>query len=136
MLSQSASIRLATQLEVLPLLLSDASPEAITQRPPSGKWSAHENLAHLARHHEVFVERLRRILTEDKPDLPRYRAEDDPEWSKWQAMSTDEVLKRLKALRGDIIELIKPLSPGQPNRYPPHLRGDDDSTVDRILSAS
>jgi uncharacterized damage-inducible protein DinB len=119
-LSQSASIRLATQLETLPLLLGDTSPEAITRRPPSGKWSAHENLAHLARHHEVFLERLRRILTEERPHLPRYRAEEDPEWPKWAATPTDEVLKRLKALRADLIQVIESLSPDQLHRTGVH----------------
>ena len=115
-LSESASIRLATQLEALPLLLGDTSPDAITRRPPSGKWSAHENLAHLARHHEVFLERIRRILTEDKPRLPRYRAEEDPEWPQWAAMPNGEVMKHLKALRGELIGIINSLSPDQLER--------------------
>ncbi|MEE8228690.1 MAG: DinB family protein, partial [candidate division NC10 bacterium] len=66
-LSHSAVIRLETQLEALPLLMGKASPDAITRRPASGKWSAHENLAHLGRHHEVFIERVQRILAEDRP---------------------------------------------------------------------
>ncbi len=119
-LSQSASIRLETQLDALSLVLDRASPEAISRRPASGKWSAHENLAHLARHHEVFLERVRRIVTETKPRLARYRAEEDPQWPKWPAMPTDEVLRRLQALRGDLIEIVKYLSPEQLNRIGVH----------------
>ena len=112
-LSQSASIRLETQLDALSLVLDRASPEAISRRPASGKWSAHENLAHLGRHHEVFLERVRRIVTETKPRLARYRAEEDPQWPKWSAMPTDEVLRRLKKFRSDLITLVKSLSPDQ-----------------------
>jgi len=46
-------------------------------RPASGEWAARENLAHLARYHEVFINRIRGILTEDAPHLGRYRAEED-----------------------------------------------------------
>ena len=107
-LSQSASIRLETQLDALSLVLDRASPEAISRRPASGKWSAHENLAHLARHHEVFLERVRRIL------------EEDPQWPKWAALPTDEVLRRLKKFRSDLITLVKSLSPDQLSRIGLH----------------
>ncbi|MEE8509733.1 MAG: DinB family protein [candidate division NC10 bacterium] len=119
-LSHSAVIRLETQLEALPLLMGKASPDAITRRPASGKWSAHENLAHLGRHHEVFIERVQRILAEDRPCLARYRAEEDPEWPKWAALPTDEVLRRLKKFRSDLITLVKSLSPDQLSRIGLH----------------
>ena len=47
-------------------------------KPVSGKWSAHEQLAHLARYHQVFLQRIDRILSEQAPEFPRYRAEYDP----------------------------------------------------------
>ncbi|MEE9154575.1 MAG: DinB family protein [candidate division NC10 bacterium] len=119
-LSHSAVIRLETQLEALPLLMGKASPDTITRRPASGKWSAHENLAHLGRHHEVFIERVQRILAEDRPRLARYRAEEDPEWPKWAALPTDEVLRRLKKFRSDLITLVKSLSPDQLSRIGLH----------------
>ena len=115
-LSESTSVRLATQLDPLPALFGAASPEAMQRRPASGKWSAHENLAHLARYHEVFLERLRRMLAEDNPSLGRYRAEDDPEAAKWMALPTDEVLRRMKDLRGELIESVKRLSPDELKR--------------------
>jgi hypothetical protein len=51
MFSQSTSIRLATQQDVVPLLFAEATPEAAMARPTADQWSAHEHLAHLARHH-------------------------------------------------------------------------------------
>jgi hypothetical protein len=81
MLPASTLLRLERQLEVVPLLLGGASAEAMMARSASGEWSPHENLAHLARHHAIFLERLQRIIAEDAPELARYRAEDDSSWS-------------------------------------------------------
>ena len=120
MLTQSTILRLETQLEVIPVLLSGATPEAIMARPVSNQWSAHENLAHLARHHEVFLERLHRILGENAPQLGQYRAEEDPAWPEWSSLSVEEVLTRLKALRGEIIGLAAGLSPAEARRVGIH----------------
>ena len=98
--------RLRTQLESLATVLAGASMDAISRRPATGKWSAHEHLAHLARHHEVMLERLRLILNEDRPNLPRYRAENDPEWGRWRSLPLDEVLSLLKAQRAEIVRLV------------------------------
>lgn len=120
MLTQSTLLRLETQLEVIPLLLTGAASEAIMARPASGQWSAHENLAHLARHHDVFLERLHRILGESAPQLGRYRAEEDSAWPEWSCLSVEEVLIRLKVLRGEIIRLVKGLSQAEESRVGIH----------------
>jgi hypothetical protein len=112
MLSPSLAARLDTQLDSLPLVLRGAA-DAFTRRGPSGKWSAHENLAHVGRQHEVFLERLRRILEEDEPQLERYRAEDDPEWPRWQALPADEMLARLLALRRELAARLESLDDAQ-----------------------
>jgi len=119
-LSESASARLATQLDSLRLLLGDTILAGITPRPASGKWSAHENLAHLARYHEVFLERLRCILSENAPRFARYRAEDDPEWPAWPARSPEEVIERLWALRSQLIAVVQGLGPQQMARTGVH----------------
>jgi uncharacterized damage-inducible protein DinB len=86
---------------------------ALQRRPPSGKWSAHENVAHLARYHEVFRERLQRILNEDRPELGRYRAEEDPGWPPWPAREPAEVQRRLRELRSELIAFVERLSPAE-----------------------
>ena len=108
-LSPSSAARLATQLECLPALLEGASPESLRRRTPDGKWSAQENLAHLARHHAVFLARVRLVLTGDAPVLPRYLAEQDPEWPAWSALPLDEVRARLQALRQELTTLVSGL---------------------------
>ncbi len=119
-LSASTMTRLETQLGSLELLLGGVSPQALERRPAPGKWSAHDNLAHLARYHEVFLERLRQILAQDAPRLGLYRAESDPEWPNWTGHSTEEILTRMKALRGELIEGVKKLTPEQLRRTGVH----------------
>ena len=120
MLAKSTLLRLEIQLESVPLLLSGATSEAIMARPVSGQWSAHENLAHLARHHDVFLERLHRILTESAPRLGQYRAEEDSAWPEWSSLSTGEVLIRLTTLRGEIMSLVKGMSQAEASRVGIH----------------
>ncbi len=109
-LSPSSAARLATQLDCLPALMEGVAPQALLRRTRTGKWSAHENLAHLARQHAVFIERVRAILSQDRPELGRYRAEDDAEWPAWAALTTAEVLARLGARRAELIALFGGLS--------------------------
>lgn len=108
--------RLETQLEALGLILARATPAALDARPRPDEWSALENLAHLARHHAVFLQRLRRLLTEDRPALGRYRAEEDPEWPAWRELPRDEVLDRLGTLRGELVAVVRSLSPAESAR--------------------
>jgi uncharacterized damage-inducible protein DinB len=120
MFSQSTRIRLETQHDVVPLLFAEATPEAVVARPASDQWSAHEHLAHLARHHAVFLDRLGHILRDNGPQLGRYRAEEDAAWPAWACLSTEEVLHRLNALRAEIIQLISGLSEAEAARVGIH----------------
>jgi RimJ/RimL family protein N-acetyltransferase/uncharacterized damage-inducible protein DinB len=114
--------RLVTQLDALPLLLGDASPEALRRRTASGKWSAHENLAHIARVNELFLGRVQRILAENAPAIPQYRAEEDADWPAWAALSTDEVRQRLTVLRSDLVGVAARLTPAELARPGTHSR--------------
>jgi len=87
-------IRLEKQLESLDVVLRGASPALLDVRSPSGEWSARENLAHLARHAKVFLDRLERVLRGDTPDLGTYRAEKDPEWPAWSEPPATTILER------------------------------------------
>jgi hypothetical protein len=103
--------RLRVQLDALGFVLARATPAALEARPRPDEWSARENVAHLARHHAVFLARLRRLLAEDRPALGRYRAEDDPDWPDWAALPFDSVLERLRTLRAELIALVRSLPP-------------------------
>ena len=96
-IAKSILDRLDTQLAALETVTSLARPGAGTldARPAPEEWSAREHLAHLARHATVFLERVDRILGEDRPALGRYRAEQDPEWPEWRGLPLAEALARL-----------------------------------------
>ena len=105
--------RLATQLEAIPALLGELEPALLMRRTIPDKWSAHENLAHLSRYQEIFIERIGRILMEDRPILGRYLAEADPQWPAWVALPTIEVLKRLRNHRERMLAVVGGLSDAQ-----------------------
>ena len=112
--------RLKCQLECLPILLGGVSGDALERQPKPGKWSARENLAHLARYEEMFLDRVQRIRSEDRPALPRYRAEDDARWPQWLAMSNEEILSRLRSLRSELVGVVEQLSPAEFSRVGVH----------------
>lgn len=80
------------------------------RRTVPDKWSAQENLAHLARYHEIFLQRMDRILNEDRPVFSRYRAEEDPEWELWRQRTYRDLLDRLPVLREQLVLKLKSLS--------------------------
>jgi hypothetical protein len=109
MIPASTVARLETQLAALDAILAGATTGDLEARPRAGEWSARENLAHLARHAHVFLERIRRIAAEDRPHLGRYRAEDDPEWPAWRPLPLAEVVSRLHAARRRLLAWVEGL---------------------------
>src|SRR5277367_1757056 len=106
----TVAVRLRTQLDCLPTILAGIPNDALERRPAVDKWSAKDNLAHLARYHEVFRERIDRVLKEDRPAFARYRADEDPQWPAWVAKSSDTVLGELQALRPQLISIFGAVS--------------------------
>ena len=121
-LSNITASRLRSQLELVPLLIFGAEPEAMDRRPASGKWSARENLAHLARYQQIFLQRMGLIVEQDQPAISGYKAEDDPEWPQWQALPADEVMSRLHAGRERILHRVMQLSDADLARTGVHSR--------------
>ncbi len=121
-LSTSCAGRIRAQLDCLATVLAGTSEGALERKPIPDKWSAKENLAHLARYHEVFLDRMRQILKEDRPELPRYKAEDDPQWPSWQSLPAREVMERLRRLRAQLVAQVEGLSDGDLIRTGRHSR--------------
>lgn len=120
MFPQNTLNRLHHQLDSLDLVLRDASVPELTTRSRPDQWSAQENIAHLARHHDLFLDRVSRILTYDRPKLGRYSAEKDPKWSAWSGLAADELLLRLRALRQQLTEKLCGLSDAELERTGTH----------------
>jgi uncharacterized damage-inducible protein DinB len=103
--------RCETQLQdFLAVTLSGVPTETLSEKPVSGKWSAHEQLAHIARYHQIFLQRIDRILTEQAPQFSRYRAEDDPEWPAWTSLPTSQLLVRISSMRSKLMARLQSLS--------------------------
>lgn len=105
--------RLAAQLESLSHTLKGLAEADLKREPGEGKWSIHQQIAHLARQHEVMLRRIDRIRTEASPSLDRYSAESDPEWPSMAARSSNGVLAILYSLRRDLVGIVDSLSPGE-----------------------
>ena len=98
-MKQSLLLRLQYQPEVLKLLLAGLDKETTKQRPMPEKWSVAENIAHLGRYHEVFLERMHRIVHEDNPSFERYVADTDPGFSAWCKLDFGELLQKFHMSR-------------------------------------
>ena len=103
--------RCETQLQdFLSIALTGVPVESLSAIVVPGKWSAHEQLAHLARYHQIFLQRIDRILTEQAPEFPRYRAEDDPEWPAWTSLPTPQLLVRISSMRAKLMARLRSLT--------------------------
>jgi uncharacterized damage-inducible protein DinB len=103
--------RCETQLQdFLAVSLKGVSVEALRANVVPGKWSAHEQLAHLARYHQIFLQRIDRILAEQAPEFSRYRAEDDPEWPAWTSLPTPQLFVRISSMRAKLMARLRSLS--------------------------
>jgi uncharacterized damage-inducible protein DinB len=110
--AQSQIDHLERQRELLLRALQSFSAEKFENRVPN-KWSAREHFAHLARHQETYISRIQRILKEEKPALPSYLAEDDPEWPEWCSLPLKEIETRWITLRSSLMELLQGISHDQ-----------------------
>ena len=108
--------------DFLDAALRGVAVEKILERPSSGKWSANENLAHLGRYHEIFLERIERMLTEPNPVFERYRAEEDPQWEEWRTLGYKEVAGKLSGLREKLMTRLKSLAPKDWERTGTHSK--------------
>jgi uncharacterized damage-inducible protein DinB len=103
--------RCETQLQdFLAVTLTGVSIETLSRNVVPGKWSVHNQLAHLARYHQIFLKRIERILAEQAPQFPRYRAEDDPEWPAWTGLPTAQLLVRISSMRAKLMARLRSLS--------------------------
>jgi hypothetical protein len=90
-LSSSIATRLQFQHGSIREITAGISPEALRHPVIPGKWSAFENVAHLAAYQPVFIDRLERLGREGSPAFGRYVAEDDPLFHRCLAKSPAEL---------------------------------------------
>ena len=82
----------------------------LKQRPPSGKWSAHEHACHLAVVHRLFFDRLEFILTTPAPVITPYDpGRDDPD-DRLMALDLEDCLVRYVDDRARLVARLRQLS--------------------------
>jgi len=102
--------RLETQHSVVRQLLEQTPPEIINTPADSGKWSIHDQVAHIARYQSVFTERVQSMLRFDTPAFDRYNAELDSEFETWRSMDLFMVLSQLDHDRSFLYQQITSLT--------------------------
>jgi len=101
--------KLENQYHQIDFLLRNLSSDFIQERHRLEKWSIHEHLAHLGRYHEIFLERIEKIIELESPKFGRYSAEKDEFYQPWVELNTSSILKQTKELRSTIFIKIKEL---------------------------
>ena len=91
-LSISILTRLQHQYEALSELTGGRTERQLKQRINPDKWSAFENIAHLAAYQPIFLARLEKIAAEDAPTFERYVAEKDPQFPDYLNISLRSLL--------------------------------------------
>ena len=98
-LSLSIQSRLRHQHETLAELIKGLTEEQLKQRANPAKWSAFENIVHLASYQPVFYKRLQLIEQQDNPAFERYVADNDPVFQQYAERSLKELLENLTTER-------------------------------------
>lgn len=105
--------RLQQQQQEIISLVTPLAATFIQKHHRTDKWSIHENLAHLGRYQEIFQDRVETILKETRPLFDRYQAENDPGFSPWLKLPSDELLVKMKKDRAAIATRLDSLTTEQ-----------------------
>jgi len=98
-LSISVVGRLEHQHETISELIGDITEAQLKERVNPDKWSAFEQIVHLAAYQPTFIYRLELMLEGKKPGFERYVAENDPRFYEYLKKSLPELLKDISANR-------------------------------------
>lgn len=112
--------RLSSQPDALDHLLFGLVEDQIRHRRQPVTWSIFDNLAHLGRYQEIFLERMQRITTEEQPSFTRYVADEDPGFAAWTQLSFQTLAERLRGERATLNAFLSILREEQLTRTGQH----------------
>ena len=104
--------RLNNQHQAINEIIAGITDKRIHDEVIKGKWSIHDNIAHLTRFQPIFIERIETIILNDEPSFESYVAEEDEEFEIWRNKSTQELLEQLYKDRKFLFRLLS-LMPGE-----------------------
>jgi hypothetical protein len=106
-LSPSALTRLQYQHTTIHELIAGLTEEQLKHTVQPGKWSAFDNIAHLACYQPVFLLRLERIQSEHSPTFDRYVADNDPLFSDYRDLPLAELIRGIDTRRTTIFSKLQ-----------------------------
>ena len=112
-LSASILFRLLHQHETISELIAGFSEKQLRHAVQPGKWSAFENIAHLAAYQPNHIHRVTLILESEHPRFERYVAENDPLFYSCLKKSLPELLDDINNKRSIMIDLLTGLTEKQ-----------------------
>jgi uncharacterized damage-inducible protein DinB len=122
MFSASQLYRLRHQHETLRELVTGLTEAKLRMPVNPGKWSAQQNIAHLAAYQPVFNERLKRIQSENEPQFERYVADNDPAFLEASQKDVPSLMAQIDADRKTIVEFLLSLDERGLGRVAVHPR--------------
>ena len=113
--------------------VADMSPEQLRARPVAGKWSALEVVCHLADFDPIIADRIKRVLSHDRPSL---LGADEALFAKTLAYhdrDVNEELTILEVTRAQLARILRSMPPEAFQRVGVHdERGE--LTVEKLLT--
>jgi len=106
-LSESVLGRLHNQHEIIFSWMNDYGEKQLKERVNPDKWSAYENIVHLAAYQPAFIQRIEAIFANQKPQFAAYKAENDPWFYVYLEKSLRELAEDIKRTRFIIIGLLE-----------------------------
>ncbi|MDP9077487.1 MAG: DinB family protein [Bacteroidota bacterium] len=122
MIQSSLTHRLKDQHKALTPIIIRLNDRQIQQHHIKGKWSIHEQIAHLAKYQPTFIDRVRKILLMDNPEFESYSADNDDGFEIYCAFTTYELLKKISSDREVIYNLVTKLPPDKLDRIGTHSK--------------
>jgi hypothetical protein len=121
-LSPSALTRLQYQHTTIHELIAGLTEEQLKHAAQPGKWSAFDNIAHLACYQPVFLLRLERIQSEHTPTFDRYVADNDPLFSDYRDLPLPELIRGIDTQRTAIYSKLQGMGEDDLKRIGLHPR--------------
>jgi hypothetical protein len=119
-LSTPIFMRLQHQHEVISTLIADLTQEQLKSRPNPEKWSAFENIVHLAAYQPTFIQRAKQILNDEQPSFQAYKAENDPLFYEYLKKDLSEILQDINLNRNLILSQMEGLDAHHLQRWGIH----------------
>ncbi|CAN5523714.1 hypothetical protein BH10PLA1_BH10PLA1_14310 [soil metagenome] len=100
--------------------VASLSREELLATPIPGKWSTQTVILHIVDAENAFVDRMKRIIAEDKPTLMEWHENDFALRLVYDKQSVDDAITAFEAARRNMTTILKSLKPEDFDRYGEH----------------